>query len=64
MADVFEVNSWLKRVSYIVIIPNYFLKIQLIKNQELDYIPHICLDPSVDKPTRDLMGNSMQTRLN
>ena len=40
------------------------MKIQSINNKNLDYINHICLDPSVDKQTRALMEDGMEDRLN
>ncbi|MFX0027577.1 MAG: GNAT family N-acetyltransferase [Candidatus Hermodarchaeota archaeon] len=40
------------------------MKIHVINDKELDYISHTCLDPSVDKQTRALMGEGMDKRLN
>jgi len=40
-----------------------FLKIHSIKEDELDYISAICLDPSVGKKTREMMGDGMKNRL-
>jgi len=40
------------------------LKIQVVNIDELDYISSICLDPSVDKKTRNLMENGMDDRIN
>ena len=39
------------------------MEIQTITEERLDLICPICLDPSVDKETRDLMENSMDERI-
>lgn len=39
------------------------MEIQTIREDKLDLISSICLDPSVDKETRDLMENSMDERI-
>lgn len=39
------------------------MEIQLITEDKLDFIDAICLDPSVDQETRDLMENSMDDRV-
>ena len=39
------------------------MEIQTITEERLDLICAICLDPSVDKETRDLMEKSMDERI-